>query len=184
MHKLTALVLRHRLAVLLVWIALLVVGALFVGKANSGLSHSFATPGLQGYDANQAMVRQALFDGGEAPVIAVLRLPAGRSMNTAAGQADASRVFTAAARRGHVGLIHYATSHNHRLVSGDGQTTWGSVRHAQPRHRGLHEYSARDRAGAQAGAAGRACPSPSPVMRHCSRPDRAADRASARSTRH
>ena len=124
MHKLTVLVLRHRLPVLLAWVALTVVGALFVGKANSGLSHSFATPGLQGYDANQAMVRELGLDGGEAPVIALLRLPADQSMNTVAGQTSASRLFTAAARRGHVGLIDYATSHNRRLISGDGQTTW------------------------------------------------------------
>ena len=94
------------------------------GKANSGLSHNLATPGLAGFDANQAMLRQLGLDGGEAPVIAVLRLPAGASMRSPAGEAAAARTFAAGARAGHVGLVDYETSHDPRLISGDGRTTW------------------------------------------------------------
>ena len=124
MQKLTATVLRHRALVALVWIALTIVGGVMVGQVNSGLTHQQATPGLAGYDANQAMVRQLGLDGGEAPAIAVLRLPAGESMHTTAGQATAARTFAAPAQRGHVGLIDYGTSHNPKLISADGRTTW------------------------------------------------------------
>jgi len=124
MKVLTAAVLRHRALVALTWIVLTVVGGLFVGKANSGLSHNLATPNLAGYDANQAMVRQLGLDGGQAPVIAVLHLPARQSMRTAAGQMTAARLFAAPAQEGHVGLIDYGTSHDRRLISADGRTTW------------------------------------------------------------
>ena len=124
MKKLTTVVLRHRALVTLAWIVLTVVGGLLVGKANSGLSHTQATPGLAGYEANQAMIRRLGLDGGEAPVIAVLRLPHGQTMARAAGQAAAARTFAAAAKLGHVGLIDYATTHDRRLVSADGNTTW------------------------------------------------------------
>ena len=124
MKKLTTTVLRHRALVTLAWIVLTVVGALLVGKANSGLSHTQATPGLAGYEANQAMIRRLGLDGGEAPVIAVLRLPDGQTMASASGQAAAARTFAAAAKLGHVGLIAYATTHDRRLVSADGHTTW------------------------------------------------------------
>jgi RND superfamily putative drug exporter len=124
MQKITATVLRHRALVALVWIVLTVIGGLMVGKANSGLSHQQATPGLAGYDANQAIIRRLGLDGGEAPVIAVLRLPPGQSMHTAAGQATAARTFAAPAQRGHVGLIDYGTSHNAKLISRDGRSTW------------------------------------------------------------
>lgn len=124
MHKLTTIVLRHRALVAAGWIALTVIGAALVGNANSGLTHNLATPGLAGYDANQAIVRHLGLDGGEAPVIAVVRLPAGQSMRTASGQAAAARAFSTAARKGHVGLIDYATTHDPRLISGDGRTTW------------------------------------------------------------
>ncbi len=125
MHKLTAAVLRHRALVAIVWIALTVVGALFVGKANSGLSHQQATPGLAGYDANQAMIRHLGLDGNEAPIIAILRLPAGESMTTLAGQHAAAQTFTSAgAAAGRVGLIDYATSHDRRLITDGGTSTF------------------------------------------------------------
>ena len=124
MHRLTTIVLRHRALVAAGWIVLTVIGAALVGNANSGLTHNLATPGLAGYDANQAIVRHLGLDGGEAPVIAVVRLPAGQSMRTASGQAAAARAFSTAARKGHVGLIDYATAHDPRLISGDGRTTW------------------------------------------------------------
>lgn len=114
MHKLTAAVLRHRVLVAAVWIALTVVGALFVGKANSGLTHQQATPGLAGYDANQAMIRYLGLDGVQAPVIAVLPLPGGQSMSTAAGRRAAARTFGSAGAKGHVGLIDFASSHDRR----------------------------------------------------------------------
>ncbi len=124
MHKITATVLRHRALVALVWIVLTVVGGVMVGKANSGLSHQQATPGLAGYDANQTMIKQLGLDGGEAPAIAVLRLAAGESMHSAAGRATAARTFAVPAQHGHVGLIDYATSHNPKLISSDGRSTW------------------------------------------------------------
>jgi RND superfamily putative drug exporter len=125
MRKFTSAILRHRLLVALVWIALTVVGGLLVGKANSGLTHRIATPGLAGYDANLKMFHQLGIDGGEAPVIAVMHMPAGQSMHTAAGRQIAATAFSAAARlAGHVALIDYATAHDSRLVSGDGRSTW------------------------------------------------------------
>jgi len=124
MNRLTAFVLRHRRAVALAWIAVTVTGGVFVGKANSGLSHNLSTPGLAGYEADQAMLRELGLDGGEAPLIAVLRLPAGQTMRTHAGQAAAARAFAAGARAGHVGLADYRTAHDARLISPDGRTTW------------------------------------------------------------
>ncbi len=125
MQRFTAALLRHRLLVVLVWVALTVVGGLMVGKATKGMSHLYATPGLAGYDTNQAMKKQLGIDGGEAPVIAVLKMPAGQSMNAAAGRKLAADAFSEAARlAGHVALIDYATSHDQRLISSDGRTTW------------------------------------------------------------
>ena len=116
MKKLTTVVLRHRALVTLVWLALTVVGGLFVGKANSGLTHTIATPGLAGYDANLAMT-PARHRWREAPVIAVLRLPSGQTMRTSAGRRFAQRTFASAAHEaGHVALIDYATSHNRRFA--------------------------------------------------------------------
>jgi RND superfamily putative drug exporter len=124
MSRLTTVVLRHRALVATGWIVLTIVGGVFVGKANSGLTHTIATPGLAGFDANQAILRRLGLDGGEAPLIAVLRLPTGQTMRDPAGRSAAERVFAAAAAAGHVGLVDYATSHDPRLVAHDGRSTW------------------------------------------------------------
>ncbi len=66
------------------------------------------------------------------PAIAVLRLPAGQSMQTAAGQALAARTFDAAHRAGHLGVADYATTHDRKLVSRDGRTTWALIAMPNP----------------------------------------------------
>lgn len=124
MPTLTALVLRHRLLIAIAWIALTVIADRLGGPANSGLDHRLATPGPAGYDANIAMIHRLNLDGGEAPVITVMHLPAGTSVRTASGRALAASTFTTAAQRvRHVGLIDYATSHNGHLIVPDGATT-------------------------------------------------------------
>jgi RND superfamily putative drug exporter len=70
------------------------------------------------------MIRQLGLDGGEAPVIAVLHLPPGQSMRSAAGQQTAARTFAAPTHVGHFGLIDYASTRDSRLVSADGRSTW------------------------------------------------------------
>jgi RND superfamily putative drug exporter len=127
MTSITHLALRHRRLVALAWIALTVVGALTVSSATGGLSHNFNTPGTAGYDANAHIIRSLGIDGNEQPTIAVLHLPAGEGMGTAAGQAAAARMFAAANTAGHVAVADYANTHNPKLISRDGQTTWALI---------------------------------------------------------
>src|SRR5260370_42682778 len=123
MTNLTQLAMRYRRCVVLGWIVLAVVGALTVSSTNSNLSHSVATPGTAGSEANAHIRKRFGLDGNEQPAIAVLRLPVGQSMRTAAGQAMAGRTFDAAHRAGHLGVADYATTHDPKLVSRDGRTT-------------------------------------------------------------
>jgi RND superfamily putative drug exporter len=88
------------------------------------LTHSFATPGTAGYDTNLHLLQTFGIDGNEQPTIGVLTLPAGQSMKTAAGQGIAARTFAAANRAGHLAVADYANTHNPRLISADGRTTW------------------------------------------------------------
>ncbi len=132
MIKITRLVLSHRRLVALAWLALTVVGALTVSSATGRLTHSFATPGTAGYDANQRIEKRLGLSGGEQPSLAVLRLPAGQSMSTAAGQASAARTFAAATRAGHLAVADYAHTHNPRLISADGRMTWALIEMPNP----------------------------------------------------
>jgi putative drug exporter of the RND superfamily len=127
MTSITHLALRHRRLVALAWIALTIVGVLTVSSATGGLSHNFNTPGTAGYDANAHIIKNLGIDGNEQPTIAVLHLPAGEGMGTAAGQAAAARTFAAANRAGHIAVADYANTHNPKLISRDGQTTWALI---------------------------------------------------------
>jgi RND superfamily putative drug exporter len=127
MTAIIRLALRHRRLVALGWLALTIAGVLTVSSATSRMTHSFATPGTAGYDANLAIDRRLGIDGNEQPTIAVLRLPPGQTMGTAAGQATAARTFAAANRAGHLAVADYANTLNPKLVSSDGRTTWALI---------------------------------------------------------
>src|SRR5690349_14134666 len=127
MNSITRTALRHRRLVAPAWITLTVVGVLTVSSATSGLSHGFSTPGTAGYDANAQMLKTFGIDGNEQPTVAVLHLPAGEGMGTAAGQAAAAHTFAAANRAGHLALADYANTHNPKLIASDGRTTWALI---------------------------------------------------------
>jgi putative drug exporter of the RND superfamily len=48
-------------------------------------------------------------------------------MTTAAGQAAAARTFASANRAGHLAVADYADTHNPKLISRDGRTTWALI---------------------------------------------------------
>jgi RND superfamily putative drug exporter len=110
--------------VALAWFVLTVAGALAASSTTGRLTHTFATPGTAGYDTNLHLLQTLGIDGNEQPTIAVLKLPAGESMNTAAGQDIAARTFAAANQAGHLAIADYANTHNPKLISADGSTTW------------------------------------------------------------
>jgi RND superfamily putative drug exporter len=124
MNAVTAICLRHRRLVVLAWLVLAVAGAAMASSTTGRLTHSFATPGTAGYDANLHLLQTFGIDGNEQPTIGVLKLPPGQSMKTAAGQRIAARTFAAANRAGHMAVADYANTRNPRLISADGLTTW------------------------------------------------------------
>ena len=136
MTSITHLALRHRRLVALAWMDPTVVGVLTVSSATGGLSHGFNTPGTAGYDANAHIIKSLGIDGNEQPTIAVLHLPAGEGMGTAAGQAAAARTFAAANTAGHVAVADYANTHNPKLDLTRRSDHLGADRRAQPRCRG------------------------------------------------
>ncbi|HEX3512166.1 MAG TPA: MMPL family transporter [Solirubrobacteraceae bacterium] len=127
MPKLTQFSLSHRRLVAAFWIVLTLVGGIAAGSATSGLSQSRAYPGTPGSEANEHIRARLGLDGNEQPAIAVLALPAGETMQTAAGQATAARTFAAASRAGRVGLADYANTHEEKLVAPGGRTTWALI---------------------------------------------------------
>lgn len=132
MNRITSFAIRHRLLVALVWIALAAAGAMTASATTGRLTHSFATPGNPGYDANQRLLARFGVDGNEQPTIAVLKLPPGQTMRDAAGRDAAARTFAAAPKAGQLAVADYATTGNPKLISDDGTTTWALINMPNP----------------------------------------------------
>lgn len=124
MKSITSFSLRYRWVVVLAWVALTVAGVMTLSSATGALTHKQAAPGTAGYDANEHIKEVFGLDGHEQPTFAVLHLPPGKGMNTAAGRATAERTFAAANKAGPLGVVDFATTGNEKLISKDGQTTW------------------------------------------------------------
>jgi RND superfamily putative drug exporter len=116
--------LKHKLVVVALWLCLTVAGAFAATSVGSRLTKGLPIPGQPAYEANLKMLRTFGIDGHQQPTIAVLQLPATLSMRTAAGRAAAARTFGAGSDAGPVAVIDYATTHDRRLVSADGRTTF------------------------------------------------------------
>jgi RND superfamily putative drug exporter len=132
MKKITPFAIRHRKLVALVWILLAAAGALTLTSTTSRMTHTFATPGNPGYDTNQRLLQRFGVDGSEQPTIAVLHLPQGQTMHSAAGRAAAAKTFAAAPRAGQLAVADYANTRNAKLISSDGRTTWALINMPNP----------------------------------------------------
>src|ERR1017187_4734263 len=95
---LSRFVLRHRLAVVLVWLAGLVAGAVASARLSSRLSAGFALPGAAGYRANQQILRLYGNGGSGYPEVAVVRLPPGQAAGSRGARLVLGRAFAAVGR--------------------------------------------------------------------------------------
>jgi len=115
--------LRHDRVVVLLWILLAGAGFATVGLTSSRLSATFDLPGQPAFVANQHI--SALFhSGGDTePLVAVVTLPAGRSVEAASDSLsllDAKIRSATPVER----LVSFASSRSRSLVSADGRTTF------------------------------------------------------------
>jgi RND superfamily putative drug exporter len=132
MKKITVFAIRHRKLIALGWTLLATAGALTLSSTTGRMTHTFATPGNPGYDTNQRLLQRFGVDGNEQPTIAVLHLPVGETMRSAAGRATAASTFAAAPQAGQLALADYANTHNPKLISSDGRTTWALINMPNP----------------------------------------------------
>lgn len=127
MTKLTQFALHHRRLIVLAWLAVTVLGVIAAPSATSHLSHGLDTPGTKGFEANHRMLQRFGIDGNEQPTLAVLTLRSGQTLFSRAGQAASARTFSAAGRAGHLAIADYANTHDPKMISRDGRTTWALI---------------------------------------------------------
>ncbi len=125
MGSITRWVLAHKRIVASFWILVTLVGIATVGSSTHSFSKEFSVPGREGFVTNDRIAR--IFDtgGNNAPLLAVVTLPAGTQASSPAVR-DALRVVAAKLARAIPGsrTASFASTGNRAFVSADGRITF------------------------------------------------------------
>jgi len=128
MPRLTQFLLRHKLAVVAAWLVVLVAGVAAAGVVPGRLAQEFSFPGQEGYEANVAILEAYGTGGPGNPLVPVVTLPAGVTVDSP-GAADAlDRAFAGVAADPRLRVLAWpATTDDRRLVVAGGRTVYGLV---------------------------------------------------------
>ncbi len=129
MTAITRFVLAHKRLVAAIWIVLTIAGIATVNQATKSFSSQFSVPGREGYETNLQITR--LFGGGgnNAPLLAVVTLPAGTTVSSPAARAGLTEVDDRLERalggpRGVRIASAASTGADRAFTSADGRTTF------------------------------------------------------------
>ncbi len=128
MPRLTQFLLRHKLAVVAAWLVVLVAGVAAAGVVPGRLSQEFSFPGEEGYEANVAIL-EAYGNGGPGnPLVPVVELPEGTTVDSPGTREALDQAFSGVADDPRLRVLAWpATTGDRRLVVGDGRTVYGLV---------------------------------------------------------
>jgi RND superfamily putative drug exporter len=152
MAQLTRWVLAHKRIVVIFWLVLTLVGMASAGTATKALKQKFSVPGKEGWITNQRIHANFRGTGGDAaPLLAVVTLPAGASVDSPTAerelQAVESRLETTLPG---TRLAGYASTHSPTFLSRDRHTTFVV---AYPPPDRTQAFEANPKAAEKAGAA-------------------------------
>ncbi len=126
MAQLTRWVLAHKRIVVIFWVVLTLVGMVSADSATKALKQKISVPGKEGWVTNEQIKRDFHATGGNSsPLLAVVTLPAGASVDSATTQkglrAVESRLQSALPG---TRLAGYASTHSPTFLSRDRHTTF------------------------------------------------------------
>jgi RND superfamily putative drug exporter len=126
MSSLTRWVLAHKRTVVIFWVLLTVVGIGAAGPASDALSQKFSVPGKEGYETNVEIAKHYANTGGDtAPFLPVVKLPAGKTVDSPGVRADLGAVDSRLERAlPGARIASYASTGDRAFVSADGRTTF------------------------------------------------------------
>ena len=126
MATLARWVLAHKRTVVIFWLVLTLVGMASAGSATKALKQKFSVPGKEGWVTNQTIERDFKGTGGNgAPLLAVVTLPAGRSVDAPAVLSELHAVESRLERTlPGTRLAGYASTRSPAFLSADRRTTF------------------------------------------------------------
>jgi RND superfamily putative drug exporter len=128
MPRLSRFLLGHKLAVVAAWLLVLVAGMAAAGAVSSRLSQDFSLPGQEGYEANVAILRAYGTGGPGNPLVPVVTLSEGLTVDSPGVQSALAAAFGGLAEDRRVRVLAWpATTDDRRLVVDGGRTVYGLV---------------------------------------------------------
>jgi RND superfamily putative drug exporter len=156
MSSLTRWVLAHKRIVVVFWIASAVAGAAAAGPATRALTQEFTVPDKEGSVTNVEIAKRYAGTGGDAvPLLPVVALPKGKTVETPGVRRDLARIdATLAKALPGARIASYASTGDRTFVSKDGRTVYALVypTGADPSDFGNNPDAARKASRALAGA--------------------------------
>jgi RND superfamily putative drug exporter len=127
--SLTRWVLAHKRIVIGIWVALTIAGMMAAGPATDALENEYSVPDKEGWETNEEIAAIYSGTGGDtAPLMPVVALPEGESVDSPAVQADLAAVDEALAEAlPSARIASYASTGDDTFVSEDGGTTFAVV---------------------------------------------------------
>ncbi|MEX2193726.1 MAG: MMPL family transporter [Thermoleophilaceae bacterium] len=127
MERLTEVVLRHRRKVVIGWVAVLLAAIAAMGPATDSLSESFSSTG-EGFETNQQILEDYGTGGQMPPIVPVVTLPEGTTVDSPEARAELASAFDRIQRAvPDARVASYASTGDRAFVSEDGRTTFGLV---------------------------------------------------------
>jgi RND superfamily putative drug exporter len=125
MTTITRWVLAHRRIVTIFWILVTFVGIATVGKSTGAFSKKFSNPGREGFLTNSRILATYHSGGRNAPIVPVVTLPSGTSVNSPQVHSGLEQVESRL-RQTIPGArtASYASTGSRAFVSADGRTTF------------------------------------------------------------
>ncbi len=123
MERLSAFTTTHRKWVYLLWLVAFIAGIAASSTLSNHLDKTFSMPGQPSYVANQAIVAEYGNGGQLAPLVAVVKTPAGVS----AGDPRVTAAFDAVSRFPGARVADYGNTGNHEFIGSDGRTTYAYI---------------------------------------------------------
>jgi RND superfamily putative drug exporter len=128
MNALTRFVLDHKRLVLGFWLVVTIAAFAAIQPAGNALSQQFGVPGREGFETNQELAALYGNGGDVAPLVPVVRLPDGKTVDSAGvgEQLDAALAKVKAALP-EARIASYPSTGDRAFVSEDGRTTFALV---------------------------------------------------------
>jgi putative drug exporter of the RND superfamily len=128
MTRLTQWVLAHRRTVMIGWLLVTIVGAASVSSATGALSQTFTVPGREGSETNIAIEQRFHNGGNRPPLVPVVTLPAGRTVDSPGVRTELAKAFGAvSATLPGSRTASFASTGDPVFVSQDRRTTYALI---------------------------------------------------------